>query len=292
MAPERGDVAVAQLLERINARHATALRLGARYAEGENQGAYALADAAGARFVLKYQRRPGWLRMIERARLVTDRLRALGSPVPEYRLLGEFADGAVYWVQGALPGAPPRALTDGHLDQLLALIDLQAGRAISGEQDWSDYVTRVVFTGESGWAGSLRGHSGATLEVLGRIERAVAGKRGYRRVGDDIVHGDLGLGNLLAHGGRISGIVDWDAAGCGDRALDLAKLFFYSYENAPIRERLRGRIVALAGHDGLCVYAAYTILAQLDWSIGHQPQSAVAEGVALAHAILGDLGVA
>jgi aminoglycoside phosphotransferase (APT) family kinase protein len=40
----------------------------------------------------------------------------------------------------------------------------------------------------------------------------------------DLVHGDLNLGNVLARGGAITGVVDWDAIGLGSRAVDLTGL--------------------------------------------------------------------
>ena len=40
----------------------------------------------------------------------------------------------------------------------------------------------------------------------------------------------MGTDNVLVDGNTVSGIVDWDTAGEGDRALDLSKLFFYSYQ--------------------------------------------------------------
>lgn len=280
---------VARLLERINARHGTDFRLQGRYARGENHGAYAVADAAGVCCVLKWDRRPDRLAGLARARRITDRLGGLGAPVPTYRLAGTLPDGYRYWLQSALPGVPAARLTDRQLDQLLVLLELQAGQAVSDEQDWAAYVAAVVFDDASGWARTLRRHSAATSAVLGRAERLAAGKRACRRNRGDIVHGDLGLDNVLVEGDRISGIVDWDAAGCGDRVLDLAKLLFYSYGNRSVQARLHDRMLQLSGRDGVHVYLTYTILAQLDWSIRHHSQGAVDQFVALAHALLDDL---
>jgi hypothetical protein len=153
---------IQQLVERINARHQAHYRLHGRYAAGQNQGAFALVDPQGARFVLKLNQRPAWLKAIERARRITDHLRARGVPVPAYTLAGAFADGATYWLQTALPGAPPAQLTSAQLQQLFTYIDAQAGQAITPDQDWSTYVLDVVFRGESGWAASLADYGAAT----------------------------------------------------------------------------------------------------------------------------------
>lgn len=284
---EMGEVE--QLLERINNRHGTAFGVLRRYEGGENQGAYLVLDPGGEGFALKWDRHPQHLPRLWRARQITDRLRSLGAPVPEYRLIDTFPDGYTYWLQTALPGSSPETLTEGQLQDLLKFIDLQAGQAISHEQDWSAYVEAVVFEGESGWIDSLRLHSATTRELLGRLERLVAGKRACCRNVGDIVHGDLGPGNVLVNGEQVSGIVDWDAAGCGDRVLDLTKLLYYSYANPPIRERLKHRVLELTDGDTLVVYLAYAILSQLEWSIHHHSLVDVYEGVRVAHSILRDV---
>lgn len=277
------------LLERINAKHGTEFRLKGRYAQGENQGAYAVADALGAPLVLKWQPQPSMLSRLERARVVTDRLVTLAVPVPRYLLIGTFPEGTTYWLQTALPGSPPTPLhlSLEHVRQLLDLNERQAGQALSSEQDWSWYVRAVVFAGESGWSDTLQQHSPETRALLSRLEGITAGKETCVLRTTDLVHGDLALTNVLVVGDTVTGIVDWDAAGCGDRALDLSKLLFYSYEHEsyehePVRTLLWRRLSAVSGPDALVVYLAYNILAQLDWSIRHHSPVAVSGWVAKA----------
>ena len=287
------------LLERVNAEHGTAFKLMGRYAQGENQGAYAVADASGAPLVLKWQATTAMLSRLERARAVTDRLVTLAVPAPRYHLIGSFPEGTTYWLQTALPGNPPAdlRLSLEHARQLLELNDRQAGQALTAEQDWSEYVRAVVFEGESGWADTLRGHSPETRALLGRLERVTAGREASVSRTGDLVHGDLSLGNVLVVGEQVTGIVDWDAAGCGDRALDLSKLLFYSYEsyksyeNGSVRSLLRERITDVSGVDALVVYLAYNILAQLDWSIHHHSPEAVTGWIAVASLILHEVNV-
>ncbi len=73
---------VQDLLGRINAKHGTEFKLKGRYAQGENQGAYAVEDALGAPLVLKWQPQPSMLSRLERACAVTDQLVTLAVPVP------------------------------------------------------------------------------------------------------------------------------------------------------------------------------------------------------------------
>ncbi|HSH77873.1 MAG TPA: phosphotransferase [Herpetosiphonaceae bacterium] len=276
-------------LEQINRRHQRTFRLQGRYPAGENEGAYAIVDDMGCQFVLKWHQRPAWLVRLGHAQRITDQLRQLGVPVPTYVLMGTFPDGSTYWVQQALSGAVPRLLTEAQLQQLVIYNDRQAGQASSPEQNWAAYVRAVVFAGESGWADSLQQHSAATSVVLTRLEQLVADKQSCCVQMHDIVHGDLVIDIVLVDGVQVTGIVDWDAAGSGDRVLDLAKLLFSSYMNQPVRDRLRAHILELRGRTSLEVHLAYCILAQLDWSIHHHAPPAVNAVVALAHGILQDL---
>jgi aminoglycoside phosphotransferase (APT) family kinase protein len=209
-----------------------------------------------------------------------------GVAVPRYVLLGELDEHWTYSIQSLLPGLPPRALTSRQSQQLIDWIELQATQARASQPDWSWYVRAVVFEGESGWTASLRSYAAATRELLQRIERSVAGLEQSCLEAADIVHGDLALDNVLVDDGHLSGIVDWDAAGRGDRALDVAKLLYYSYDNRPVRELLLRHLLRLRGHECARLHLVYCILAQLDWSIRHHDAPSVAMLVAQAHAML------
>lgn len=281
-----------QLVAAINARHETRFVLGPRYADGENEGAYALTTPEGIAYVLKWNHGPTSLRSISRAQSITDYLREQGAAVPHYVLADVIQAGIdiVYWVQTALPGKPAAMLKPPHLPQLFAAVELQAGRALSNEANWSAYVQAVVFQGESGWQNSLQNHSARTRAVLARVTRLVVGLESFALRTNDIVHGDMGTSNVLIDGDLVTGIVDWDAAGNGDRGLDLSKLLFYSYHDDAVRPQLRNQLLTISGREALTIYLVYNILAQLDWSIHHHPNVAVDEWVALAHRIVDDVG--
>ncbi len=197
---------IGRFLSQINERHGTTFHLLRRYAEGENEGAYALADAAGVRYVLKRYEHEQIVPRLERARTITAYLRSKGAPVPIYQSVGTLPDGPTYAILSALPGSPSRALTNDQLQRLLALNDLQAGQAISHEQNWSSYATAVVFDGESGWADSLRTYSQATRSLLNSLQRLVMGKEACCAKTDDIVHGDLSPGNVLVEEAASAGL--------------------------------------------------------------------------------------
>jgi len=277
------------LINFINVRHTTRFTLHEKYATGENQGAYALSDDTGGGYVLKWNERPTWLRSLRRAEQITNHLAARGVPVPTYVLADTRADNVTYWIQTALPGLPPEELSLTQVEQLLDLVERQARQTLLTGSNWSEYVRAVVFAGQSGWQDSLARYNDETRAVLARLKQLMAGKEQVMLRADDICHGDMGTDNVLVDGDTVSGIVDWDAAGEGDRALDLSKLLFYSYHVSQAREPLRKRIVEISSRDAYAIYLVYNNLAQLDWSIRHHSADAVAGGVMSSHQILSDL---
>jgi aminoglycoside phosphotransferase (APT) family kinase protein len=279
------------LLAYINERHGTTLQPGGSYLHGENRGAHAVVSSDGTSLILKHgPLDPDALRRLERARVITQRLHELGASVPRYLLIGETPQGTRYWVQKHLPGEPLGRLTrPDQLEPLFALNDLQADRAISTEQGWSTYAADAVFRGGSGWADELRAYGGVTSTLVDVLAELTNGREGACQRTADIVHGDLSPGNILAQDGQVTGVVDWDAAGCGDRGFDLALLLFYHYDDPPIRTPLQERVVAISGPDALRVHLAYAILSQTTWSSRHHGQSAVEHWLSRAGRILHDL---
>lgn len=79
----------------------------------------------------------------------------------------------------------------------------------------------------------------------------------------DTMHFDFSADNVLAVGGSITGVVDWDGAQPGDRLFDLATFLFYSVG----AERLRDAVVEASSEATLAVYLAYLCVRQTAWSI-------------------------
>src|SRR5581483_7339599 len=88
--------------------------------------------------------------------------------------------------------------------------------------------------------------------------------------GDDLVHVDFHPGNVLVDGGRISGVVDWDGAGRGDRHLDLVTLRYDLELRAPaLAARLDGYLRARVPADVLRLCWAHMGIRLVDWAIRH-----------------------
>ena len=290
---------LAVLLGFINEEHGTAFVAGGRYPAGE-QGAFAISEPGGegaGRFVLKWRRGTGVPDDLREAVAVTERLRRVGFPAPRYRLVG-FAPplGVSYSVQEALPGSPLRGRLDAPiLNRLVALNQLQRGRALAASRDWPRPVADTVLHGGEGFCllGSLRSYSAATAGLLGVLQRLAATDIGERPPTDDVVHFDFQGANILVHGGEVSGVVDWEGCCAGDRAFDLTTLFFYVDEGKGAvpgeRERLWRLLLERTGPRLLGVYLAHLVLRQVDWSIRLHNRATVERFVAQADDVLARL---
>jgi hypothetical protein len=132
------------------------------------------------------------------------------SVVP--RLLGRGNSAGASWsLEGALPGRRPRGLTPrllGEAARLCSVLPRAAEPPTSVRDDLETLATRFPDRGPA-----LRRISGALTGVIGSLPTVVR-------------HGDLWAGNLLVHGGRLSGVVDWDAwHPAGVPGADLLQLF-------------------------------------------------------------------
>lgn len=277
----------APLLRAINARHGTSFRLLRRYRGGE-QGAYALADETGQRFVLKRNVRLDWA---EAASDATDALRAAGYPAPQYLYMGSVAPGS-YVILTALPGTPRDTITLDQLPRLLELNARQRGRASADGADWPQRMVSSVLEGCDGFCvvESLLTYSSETARLLVALQALVGAHGGELPVARDIVHMDFSPTNLLQVRGAISGVIDWEGTCAGDAAFDLATLLFYRYDDLDLRAALWQIFREQCASGAQVVYLMHLILRQVDWSIRHHPPETVARYLRRADDILRDVG--
>lgn len=196
-------------------------------------------------------------------------LRSAGYPAPAVELAVPVG-GAVALVWELLPGAEIRHLTQELLDQALALNDLQQGR-LAGR----DSVPRVrlhLSSDGPGYClhGPLREHSARTRELDRWITAVGAGSPDYLS-GDDAVHQDFQPGNLLADGGRITGVVDCAGLGRGDRLFDLVTFRFgvHAITADPAAVRRIDRVLDSIPARVLSPMWAHMSLRMTDWAIRH-----------------------
>lgn len=85
------------------------------------------------------------------------------------------------------------------------------------------------------------------------------------------MHQDFHHGNLLAVDGTVTGVIDWDGAGRGDRRFDLVTLRFglHADEQPPGVVRRLDAILDALPEDILRPCWAHMSLRMIDWAIRH-----------------------
>jgi aminoglycoside phosphotransferase (APT) family kinase protein len=193
---------------------------------GLQSSAYELIDGP-ARVVLKWTDDPGWAPRVRRAAELVRRARAVGYPTPDWLAVGTTASGAPYQLQEFVPGAAVRdssAVDEKLARELVAICELQRDLVPDDGVSWSVWSSGTVFDNWDGLWARVHGYDGEAAELLARYEVLCRPYRGQPLPDDDLVHGDLNVGNLIVHDGRVAGIVDIEAAGGGSRAYDLVGL--------------------------------------------------------------------
>ncbi|SDS57120.1 Predicted kinase, aminoglycoside phosphotransferase (APT) family [Friedmanniella luteola] len=258
-----------------------------RLTGGVNGGAVRVQLGARADAVLKAAPRahPDQLDETLRAQRVVEHMRRCGYPTPAWLAVGATA-AHVWHLMDFVDAAPASTLTPSLIEQLMAIIELQAGRASEPYDHWS-YAWRVatgqepagdglevVETPEQALlrqsVGRLSGYSSAVAALVERL-RLVCADVPPPPEAPDMVHADLATpGNILVRDGVVVAVVDIGNAGSGTRATDLTTLMWYAFQDPlldGVRERLWARILGLVGWEGAAVLAATHILLMLELPI-------------------------
>jgi aminoglycoside phosphotransferase (APT) family kinase protein len=203
--------------------------------------------------------------------------RAHGLPVPAYDLIVE-VPGAVAIVQERLPGTVPVRATRSVVQAMVGVLETFAGLLA----DRSDVAVPDLWLRESGPGYSLHRplelYDRRSRRLLDWVHEVGTGSRA-EMTGDDLVHLDFHPGNVLVDdAGSVTGIVDWDGIGRGDRRFGLVTLRFGvttqdgdAATAAWLDDVLDRRIDA----ETLRVYWAAMSLREVDWAIRHHAASAV-----------------
>jgi hypothetical protein len=274
---------------------------------GVMEGAMRVQLAGRADAVLKAELRadPGHLDKTLRARRVAEHMRRRGYPTPAWLAVGATATH-VWHLTDFVDAAPVPELTPSLVEQLMEIIELQAGQATEPYDHWS-YAWRVATGQEPVAAGPdlsetpeqsllrqsvarLPEYSSAMSALTERLRLACADAPPPPQA-PDMVHADLNPSNVLVRDGAVVAVVDIGNAGSGTRATDLTTLQWYTFQD-PLdvtRRRLWTRILALAGWEGAAVLTAAQILHMLEFPIRHGHHNAVPEVVNRGHRALDEL---
>jgi aminoglycoside phosphotransferase (APT) family kinase protein len=253
---------------------------------GGNGGAVLVQLAGRANAVLKAVPRATHDHLEEtlRARRIVEHMRRRGYPTPAWLGVGATATH-VWHLMEFVDAAPVRELTPSVVEQLMEIIELQAGQASEPYDHWA-YAWRLATAQES----TVDGYSPEVSALAGRLRLACADVPRPREA-PDMVHADLNPSNVLVRRGTVVAVVDIENAGSGTRATDLTTLQWHTFHDRldGVRARLWTRILALAGWKGAAVLAATQILLQLEWPIRLGRHDVVAGVVKRGHRALDEL---
>ncbi len=276
---------------------------------GVNGGAVRVRLAGRASAVLKAAPRahPHHLDETLRAQRVVEHMRSCGYPTPAWLGVGATATH-VWHLMDFVDAAPAPELTASLVQQLMEIIELQAGQASEPYDHWS-YAWRVA-TGQEPAVdrldltetheqallrqsiAGLSGYSSVVSDLVERL-RLVSADVPRPREAPDMVHADLSTpGNVLVREGAVVAVVDIANAGSGTRAIDLTTLVWSSFQDPRLDDVRRGlwtRILDLVGWEGAAVLVAAQILHMLEIPVRHGRHDVVPGVVMRGHRALDEL---
>lgn len=186
---------------------------------------------------------------LERMRLtasVLAEVRELGIPVPLHEFLLDLEDGTVAVVQERLPGSTVTRADTGIVDAIVAVNERFAG-LLAHRPEVAPPRLSLGRPGDRIPHELVEAHSGRASRLVAAIRRT-APETGPDLAGDDLVHVDLTVPNLLFDEKRaITGIVDWNyGVARGDRRFGLVKLLHtlsFDAATAPAASRPAGSAI-------------------------------------------------
>lgn len=218
---------------------------------------------------------------------------AVGLPLPRYELVLDLPaepdmEAAVAVVQQLLPGAMPTRPDRPLAEAMVRAVDLMSGLLV----DLPRIPTPDPYLTHSGPGfcvhESLAAYGGRARRLLEWVREvgAATGSGHAQMAGDDLVHLDYHPGNvLLDDQGQLSGIVDWDGIGRGDRRIALVTLRFEAvpagFDPSTVRW-LDGLLDEMIEPDRLRVFWAHISLRNVDWMIRHHSPADVEDRLDLA----------
>ena len=186
----------------------------------------------------------------------------------------------VWHPMGFVDADPAPEPTLSLVEQLMEIVELQAGQASETHDHWA-YAWRLA-TGqahgqdlEPTLTAAVGGLSVYSTDVSALVERLrlLCADSPPPLDAPDMVHADFTPPNILVRDGTVVAVVDIGNAGSGTRATDLVTLQWYTFDDRldDARSLLWTRVLDLIGWEQVAVLTATKILTQLEFPIrrGH-----------------------
>ena len=218
--------AVDEVLTAANARWGRHLRLRYRFPSGA-EGVYLVEDDSG-RYALRYWLGAAHLEAVfAEIHRRLDRIRARGVPVPRVIAAGHVGPAYVElseWVDGA----PPRDIDGPLIDGVLAVHQSMRHAAVGDGTTWGPWLLASIDDDARNFfrPSKLRTAGGEGAAILSAAQKIMRRFAPGGLIALDIVHGDFGLGNVLARAGAIAAVVDWSGCRDGSGCFDVAALWW------------------------------------------------------------------
>ena len=266
----------------INEHHGTRYRLAGPMPGGESGATHLIADEAGVQFILKWGNGPEF--HVRRTIAIVGRLRAGGYPAPEFVLASSDQETPHYLIQRIMPGIRATVLNRRLLDRIIELNRLQENAATGFAEDWPVSIVETIERGHTEWCvhSSLESYSSETAGMLSELKRTAEEVRRQTFRQHDAVHFDFSTANILLDGDEITGVIDWNGCRAGDRAFDLVTMGFYALEDRATSTWLLNHARSISNPGAVALYLAHVVLRQVDWSIRHHDEAAIARYLAIA----------
>jgi len=207
-------------------------------------------DVGSERFILRINRRLG--ANVEKEAFVTRLLAGSGIPIPTIVHHGRMGAGLFFSISREIAGTPLSALDRPGIEALTpALIEMldaihaidvrhTSGYGPAGDDGNGLFPTwrrslMAVRDEEPEWDFYGKWHVMFETTILERdvfdrcfeqMERLLS----FCPEDRSFIHGNVGFGNVLAQGGRITAVLDWQEAGYGDFLYDIAHLDFWDVD--------------------------------------------------------------
>jgi aminoglycoside phosphotransferase (APT) family kinase protein len=75
------------------------------------------------------------------------------------------------------------------------------------------------------------------------------------------------IGQVLFSGGKVTGVLDWDQVGYGDRVIDLVGLWYSILQAPEARDLVMKHMLEISDKDVVKICAAYKMLTMVAWNI-------------------------